>query len=179
MDISQGTYNALVPLLSALLGGFMSYLATVSVDRRRWNRERRERLAAEKREALARALDWIDPLEHAVNWAEPLATAALQGTVDEERVQKYWPNLLADLKRYELPPRLRVLLPPDIFEDAIGIARQVFTLRSAVVACSQALRTGQRPVPGYQEALADVGNLRKALDALEAKLQERYTKALE
>ena len=45
------------PLLGALVGGLITSFTTHGVERQRWRRERQEKLASLKREALAAALE--------------------------------------------------------------------------------------------------------------------------
>jgi hypothetical protein len=172
--ISTVAFNALVALLATLIGGLLTYLATALAEHRRWKREKRDRFSGEQREAIALALEWIEPLESAVIWASALAGAALRGNHNQEAVHEQWPHVLTDLKTRDLPARLRAVLPDAVYQGAFDIVRQLDGLRIQAVACSQALAAGQRPVPGYEEAFKNIGRLEDSLSAFKTKLAGLY-----
>jgi hypothetical protein len=71
----------------------MSTLTTLAIERQRSRRERAERLAALKREALSAALEWIEPMRNAHTGASSIALAVVRGDLDEDHVRQRWPNL--------------------------------------------------------------------------------------
>jgi hypothetical protein len=174
VGISQGAFNTVVPLLSALLGGFLSYLATTSVERRRWRQEKQDRLAEEKRKALGLALEWLQPLESKVFQASMVAGAALQGTIGEDEIHDKWPGGFGELSIREMPRRLLALLPEDLYRAAVHLQLEVFWLLPKIIACNQAWKAGRRPVPGYQDVFDSIGQLEKSLEALQTRMDNLY-----
>ena len=163
-----------MPLLSALLGGVLSYLATTVVERQRWRQEKQDRLAEEKREALGLALEWLEPLESKVFQASMVAGAALQGAIDEDQIYDRWPGGFGELSVREMPRRLLALLPEDLHGAAFHLQLEVFWLLPKIIACNQAWRAGQRPVPGYRDVFDKIWHLEKSLEDLQTRMNDLY-----
>ena len=58
---SKSVIDAVLPLIGALIGAFVSYRATVSADTRRWKREKAWKRKEATRGAVGLALEWISP----------------------------------------------------------------------------------------------------------------------
>jgi len=73
-------------------------------------------------------LDWIDPIDLAINRAIMLSSPFSQ---NPEGRQQRWPDLLGEIAKMDLRPRHRILLPPDIYTGAgpiINILDEIYTL---------------------------------------------------
>jgi hypothetical protein len=179
MPTSPEAFHELLPLVSALLGGFLSYQATASVERWRWRREKRDRLAKEKREALGQALDWLEPLGDKVIIASAVAGAALQGAIDSDEIHNKWPGGFGEMSQPKLPRRLLALLPIELYHTIVDIQLQVFQLLPKAIACSQSRRAGQSPIPGYQDAFDSIERLEKSFEALKVRMDTLYRESFD
>jgi hypothetical protein len=114
-DFAARFFALLGPLLGAIVGGLISIVATQMLELRRRRHERREKLDSLRREALAGALEWVEPMRQAHTRASSLVVVALHGNVDDERLFTDWPYLLGDLVKKDLPGNQRAVLPDDVY----------------------------------------------------------------
>ena len=83
-DLTSKLLTMAGPLIGVILGGLISFFTARGVERQRWKRERQEKLASLQRDALAAALEWIEPMRNAETSASSLVMAAIRGDVDDE-----------------------------------------------------------------------------------------------
>jgi hypothetical protein len=70
--------DILGPLAGTLVGGLITYWVTRSVELQKWRREKQDRLAAAKREAIAKALGWLDPMDRSLTTVNLQVSSLLQ-----------------------------------------------------------------------------------------------------
>jgi hypothetical protein len=152
---------ALFGLAGVLVGGFITYLTTKSVETERWEhqwqleekrwdyqwelegerweQQRKDRLMQDRREALSAVMDWLGPIDNAVNRATMRANPLRQTTPgqDAREWEEGWPNLLNEISKRDLRQSARWLLPPGIYEGANPIIRQIDDVRSLYVQLSE------------------------------------------
>ena len=122
--------DALIPLISVIVGGLITYFTTQALERRRWKEQQKTRLLERKREALEKALLWIDIVERDVTAATLVAGNYIDGRIDESEFRKRWPRLLTKLAETDLPPHLGILLPANTYKLGLQIVRQLDELYS-------------------------------------------------
>lgn len=138
------------PLLGALVGGIISFFTARGVERQKWRRERQEKLAGLKRDALAAALEWIEPMRNAESRASSLVMAAIQGDVDDEHFLKEFPNLLGELVKKDLPASQRAVLSDNVYARGHRIVRDIDELNYLGVKYGQEARVMGKPMVGFQ-----------------------------
>lgn len=137
--ISKAIFDVLVPLISGLVGvlsgGLITYLTTRSIEDRKWRREITYKRQEEQREAIALVLEWIPPLQAALSKAMLMSTRyQMQGNDPAERMtqeefMREYPHVLSELTKYDLPGRLRVLIP-GAYDQSFQIIEGLNQLRS-------------------------------------------------
>jgi hypothetical protein len=80
-------------LIGVVAGGFIAAGTAFLLEEVRRRHQRRDKRDDIKREALRRALAWIDPMEKALTAAEVEIYALLHGRIDEEEFRQRYPNL--------------------------------------------------------------------------------------
>jgi hypothetical protein len=155
--MSEGLISTLVAmggtLLGAVVGGFITFLAMRSVERQRWQQERWEKLSSLKREGLAAALEWIEPMRNAEIRASSLLMAAL-----------------GELVKRELSAGQRAVLPDTVYERVHRIVRELDEVRILGVKYGQEARIKGRPLAGFQECSDKLDAIGKQIKDLEMEL---------
>jgi hypothetical protein len=167
------------PLLGALVGGLISSLATRALERQKWRHDRQEKFASLRRDALAAALEWIEPMRNAQTRASSLAMAAIQGNIEDEQLLREWPYLLGDLVKKDLPGNLRAILPDDTYERGHRIVRELDALCVLGVKYGQDARVMGRPMEGYQECSAKLDAIETQISQLETDLRKAFQATFE
>ena len=116
--LSIGTL--LSTLLGVIVGGIITFLTTWTIENQKWKQQKKDKYLQDRREALGMAMDWIDPIDQAINHAISLSSP-FGGKLEEWR--QYWPNLQGEIAKIDLRPRHRVLLHEDIYAGARPIIR--------------------------------------------------------
>lgn len=145
---SKSILDVLSPLFGTFIGGLITYFVARSIENQKWEKEKKDRLSERKREALAQALDWIDPMELAVSNASMLISSHLSNVIDQENFQERWPYLLGELKKYDLPQRLRVFLPLDAYPRAHQIVKELGEIQIMGVKYGQESKRLNTPMLG-------------------------------
>ena len=129
-------WNAIAPglptLLGVIVGGLITYLTTQALETRKWKQQKRDTYLADYRDALKLALDWIDPINRAIDRATQIVLVyekrvyvpesdpnGLRG--DAAGPMKYWPDLAKELSTLDLRLASRALLPPGIIQGQNAI----------------------------------------------------------
>lgn len=126
--ISKQALDALMILASVVIGGFVTYLTTRTLEFQKWKIQKKDKEQEELREALAIALEWITPMQNSLIYAESLLTQFLKDQISIQEFSAKWPNLLSELMKKEIPARLKVHLPSKIQVQANSIAIKVGAL---------------------------------------------------
>ena len=117
--------DILFPLIGVIIGGLISYLSTSRLQARRWEREKKYKLAEKRREAVSLALEWLAPIERAWNSAFMISSSFARGDISEKEFRERWPDLLSELAKRDLPASLNILLPEGIRHRGFRVLRQL------------------------------------------------------
>ncbi len=162
------------PLLGAIVGGFITFFVMRSVERQRWRQERQEKFLSLKRDALADALEWIEPMRNAETLASSLVMAAIRGDIDDEHFLKEFPYLLGELVKKELPANQRAVLPDNVYTRGHRIVRALDEVRILGVKYGQEARVMGKPLAGFQECSAKLDAIGQQITELETDLREAF-----
>lgn len=162
------------PLLGALVGGLIASFSAWTLDRQRWRRDRQEKLAALGRDALAAALEWIEPMRNAETRASSLVMATIRGDVDDEHFLKEFPYLLGDLVKSDLSASQRAVLPNGVYARGHRIVREVDELRILGLKYGQEARVMGKPMAGFQECSAKLKAIERQVSELETELRQAF-----
>jgi hypothetical protein len=174
MAISRTAWDTIAPLIGVLIGGAISYFAMWSLENRRWERERKHKIKSERREALAVALEWLDPMERAISSASMIVSSFLQHNIEHEELMTRWPRLLTDLSKKDVPPRLKLFLPKDIYERGNLILREMDDLRYMAIKCGVQGKLKNMPFYGWDTCFPKLSAIEKMIASLHNDLEERY-----
>lgn len=172
--ISQGVLNVIGPLAGTVVGGLITYFVTRAIECQKWKQAKQERLSEICRQGMAQALEWLDPIELSISEASMRVSSILHGSIEYEEVFKTWPNLISQLAKMDIPARVRVLLPEDLYPRGHQIFRELEELRSKAVAAAQEMEQMKRPSPALRECFDQLRNLDTLLNDLRLKLIADY-----
>lgn len=167
------------PLLGAVVGGLISFLAARGLERQRWRRDRQEKLAVLRRDALAAALEWIEPMRNAETHASSLVMAAIRGDVEDEQFLKDFPYLLGDLVKKDLPANQRAVLPDHVYARGHRIVRELDDLRVLGVRYGQEARVKGKLMAGFEECSAKLDAIGKEISQLDTDLRKAFRETFE
>lgn len=167
------------PLLGVIIGGLIAYLTARCIESQRWRHERQEKLSGLQRDAMAAALEWIEPMRNAETRASSLVMAAIQGDFDHEQFLKEFPCLLGDLVKKDLPADQRAVLPDNIYERGHWIVRDMDQLKHFGVKFGQEATVKDKPMAGFQECGNRLDTIRKDISELETDLREAFCRTFE
>ncbi|MCH8270859.1 MAG: hypothetical protein IH985_06570 [Planctomycetes bacterium] len=171
--------DAIWPLAGVLIGGLVTYWATRAIEVRRWNQEKKDRLAHAKREAVAKALGWLDPMDRALASVNMKVSALLHCDIDYEQFLIQFPNLISDLAKMDLPADLRLLLPADVYADGHHILRMFDEVCTEAIRWGQQARRERKPMLGLRECGQKLDAIAKQIDGLHEKLKQAYLATFE
>jgi len=174
-DIISRLLTIAGPLLGVLVGGLITSLTARGLERTRWHHDRQEKLASLKRDALAAALEWMEPMRNAHGLASSLLMAVIRPGGDEERFLKEFPYLLGDLTKKDLPGHQRAVLPQDIYVRGHRIVREIDELRTFGVQYGQEANLHGKPMAGFQECSARLSAIDNEITQLETDLRNAFT----
>jgi hypothetical protein len=167
------------PLLGVLVGGLISSLTAIRIERSKWRRERQEKLMALKREALGAALEWIEPMRNAESRASALVMSAIRGEVSHEDFLRRFPYILGDLVKRDLPANQRAVLPDNVYGSGHRIVHEFEELQYLGVKYGQEAKVMGRVVAGFQECSAKLDTVGKQIADLDADLKKAFSKTFE
>lgn len=162
------------PLLGALIGALIASLTAWNIERQRWRHERREKLSSLQREALAAALEWVEPMRNAETRASSLVMSALHGNFNHEKFLEEFPYLLGELVKKDLPANQRAVLPDKIYERGHKIVRDLDELSHLGVKYGQEATVMNKPMAGFRECREKLDSIGKRILELETDLQEAF-----
>lgn len=166
-------------LLGAIVGGLIASRTAHGVERQKWQRERQEKLASLKREALAAALEWIEPMRNAEIRASAFVMSAIRGVFDHKEFLKEFPNLRGELAKRDLKANQRAVLPDNIYTQGHSIICELDELQSLGVKYGQDATMMGKPTPGYQECHDKLDAIGKQISKLETDLREAYCRTFD
>ena len=162
------------PLLGVVVGGLIASLTAWGVERQRWRHDRKEKLSGLQREALAAALEWIEPMRNAETRASSLVMAAIRGDFDHEHFIKEFPYLLGELVKKDLQASHRAVLFDNIYERGHQIVRDMDQLSYLGVKFGQEATVMGKPMSGFRECSNKLETIRKQISELENNLREAF-----
>lgn len=162
------------PLAGVIVGGLVSFLVAFGVDRRRWKHEREEKLAGIERDALAAALEWINPMRNAQTKASLLVVSLLRGEIDVEAFHRDFPQLSAELAKRDPRADQRAVLPDEIYQAGHRIVYALDDLRLTAVRHSAEAWTSGPFMAGYPECEAKLKSLNEDITSLEDRLRRAF-----
>jgi hypothetical protein len=172
--ISQGVLNIIGPLAGTVVGGLITYFVTRAIESQKWKQEKQERLSEIRRQGMGLALDWLDPIELSISRASSQVSSILHGVIEHEEVFETWPNLISQLAKMDIPVKVRVLLPDDIYSRGQAILRELEELRTKAVAGVQEMKIKKTHSPALSDCFDQLKKLDALLDELRARLIEEY-----
>jgi hypothetical protein len=178
--ISKEYIDILIPLFSGMLGivigGIISYLSVRASDNRKWKQEKKDRLLAERRDAIGMALEWFDPFRAAITKASLLTGSFLQGTITREEMRSQWPDLLRAPGLTDPPARLQIWLRDDAYRRSISIITDLNNLVSEIYRTKFENEDWHDLFVRYS---SHIHELRQRINSLEDDLIEEYKRTYE
>jgi len=166
--------DVLGPLAGVVVGGLVTYFVTRSIEIQRWRQQKHDRLAQAKRDAVAKALGWLDPMDRALSSVNLQVSALLQFNLEDEEFLMRFPNLVSELAKMDVPADLRLLLPANVYPDGIRILRGFDDVRTEAIGWGQRARVERKPMLGLQECGQKLDALHAQIDVLREKLTQAY-----
>jgi hypothetical protein len=171
-------------LVGVVIGGFIAAGTAFLLEEFRRRHQRREKRDDIKREALRRALAWIDPMEKALTAAEVETYALLQSKIDEQEFRQRYPNLVSELAEFDLSLDQRLILDDDPYPLGNGIRKAVEDLRQlAIERWEQTRYPKSSPtlsvVDASYECSMTVEAIRERIDELRQQLAKQYRATLD
>jgi hypothetical protein len=178
--ISRVVFDVIATLLSVIVGGFITYLTTSTLESKKWKQEKKDKFQEQRRDAIGLALEWVDPIKIAVMQASALAMLFINNNIDFEELMREWPDSLHNIAHINIPARLRILVPSNIVEHANEIN---FLLLNQKIVTSQANPSLVKPgedfadyIRNLQTANDQMQNIKKLVDMIQAELVAEYEK---
>ncbi len=120
-------------LVGVVVGGFIAAGTAFLLEELRRRHQRRDKRDDIKREALRRALAWIDPMEKTLTAAEVEIYALLHNRNDEQEFRQRFPNLISELAELDLSLDQRLVLDDDPYPFGNGIRQSVEDLKQMAI----------------------------------------------
>ena len=175
--LSKSVFDGLLVMFGVITGGLITYLTTRSNENRRWATQKLDRLQEHRREAFALALEWLPPIELAVEKAAMLASGYLQDEITDNEMSKRWPNILHELAKRDLPMRLNVLLPTSIQQRSDALIDEIIYLQSYALYLKPARKADQAEWTKQFQAFNDrLSEVRTRFSDLKQELKSEYNK---
>jgi hypothetical protein len=161
-------------LFAPVIGGIITYFSISRIEHQKWQRERQEKFLSLKRDALATALEWIEPIRNAKIRASSLLMAAIRGDIDNERFLKDFPHLLGELVKKDLSADQRAVLPNGVYARGHHIVCELDEVRYLGVKYGQEARVKGKPLAGFQECSAKLDAIDQQINELETELRGEF-----
>ena len=166
-------------LVGVVVGGLITHLTTRGVERQRWRHERREKLSDLQRNAVAGALEWIEPMRIAQARAESLVMAAIQGDFDHEQFLEKFSRLLSELVKKDVPADQRAVLPDNIYDRGYRIVCDMDRLSCLGVRFGQEAMAKGKRMAGFKECSEKLDTIHKQILELETDLREAFRRTFD
>lgn len=170
----EQVWSAVGPLAGVAVGGVVSYFVNRRAEHHRWRQQKQDRLAEAKRQAIAKALSWIEPIEQALTSVQLKVGALLQLDMTDEKFLMTYPALTSTLAKRDATPEQRVLLPEDIYAAGHLILREMEELQHVAIRHAQETRLHNNPTPGHAECWAIIDKMREQHNGLRERLHKLY-----
>jgi hypothetical protein len=167
-------FDSLWPLVGVLVGGFITYRVTSVVATQRWQQEKADRRAQIEREGIAKALEWLDPMERALSRSNLLVSSLLQFKIDDERFLASYPTLVSDLAKLDVPMPHRILLSDNIYVAGNRIIRAFDEVRTEAIMRGQEASFQGKPMLGLHELGKKLDDIGRQIEELRLKLVDAY-----
>ena len=167
------------PLAGVIVGALIASFTTLIAERQRRKHDRKEKLASLKREALAAALEWFEPMRDAYIRSSSLVMAAISGDVDDRQLLKEWPNLLGVLSKKDVPEHLLAVLPEDPYLRGRRIIGKFDELCMLCVRSCQEPREEGKPIAGSDVCYAKLESLGAEITQFEKDLRKEFRKTFD
>jgi hypothetical protein len=167
------------PLIGALVGGAISTMTAVAIERQRGKREKAEKRAELRREALTAALEWIAPMRNTYIRGSGVAMAVARGVADEDTVRERFPDMLSVLTPLGLTGVQRAMLPDGLYERGHEIIRMMDDLRSSTLNEAGSKHIQRPPLSGIDECLAKTTIIERAILKLENDMRAERRKTFD
>jgi hypothetical protein len=173
--VSKYLVDVLAPLIGTLIGGLITYLATRGVENYKLARAKYDRQQEQRREAIALALEWIDPIKTAAMKSISRTRAFIENYISDEEYLIGFPDLIHDLASKDLPVRLRIWLPQGIVSRGYAIHQALEELRIMAIGLKQRERIDPKArLEAFGRYLQMASELDRAVSAFEDDLTEQY-----
>jgi len=172
--ISKSLLDVVSPLVGTLIGGLITYLATIAVENRKWRREKKDKLQEQKREAFACALEWITPIDIALNRASMLISSYQWQRIDKNKFLRDFPDLISSLPP-DLPAHLRIFLE-DAYPKSLEIVRGFDDLKFTALMRRETIADTETFIEAIEQCNELISDLHTKLDSLSNYLREEYFK---
>ena len=176
--ISQGVINVIGPLAGTVVGGLITYFVTRSIENQKFKQAKQERLSEIRRQGIAQALEWLEPIDKSISDASMRISSILHDTIDQDELFATWPNLISQLAKMDIPIKLRVLLPEDIYPKGQDIIRELEGLRAKAVQASQEMKQKKLPSPALKECFDRLNKIEALFKEMELKIINEYKSTL-
>lgn len=162
------------PLIGVIVGALLSWFVSARLERSHFKHERAEKLAALRRDAIAAALEWFEPMRNAQIAASSLVTAAIRGDFDHESFLGGYPYLLGELKKHDLTGAQRAVLPGTVYSRGHRIVRQLDELRFLGIQHGQRAAVMGEKLSGLDEVSKKLVELESDIASLESDLRAAF-----
>lgn len=171
----------LSPLLGVIVGGLITYFTMNKIEQKRWQQEKQEKLSTLKREALSKALEWIEPLRNAEIKASGLLMSVIRGDIDVDdyfdKICQVRHDLFDELKPIELPASQRAVIGSAFYKLRNTILLSFDEIRIIGVKYGHDVRHHKKPLMGFDKCNALLETLTNNITNLENNLQEELYQA--
>ena len=164
------------PLIGAIIGALIASLTSARLERSKWRFERQEKLSSLQREALAAALEWIEPLRSSLIKANSLVMAAIEGEFDHTDFITGFPNVLGRLAEKDLTAEQRAVLPGNYYQKGHMIVREFDNLQILGIKYGREFEAKKRPMVGLPECGQKLDDIEMQIAELETELQAAFQK---
>lgn len=169
--ISKVVLDIIAPLIGTIIGGLISYFSIVSSENRKIKQQKQNIIQEQKREAIKIALQWIDPINNAITRVSLQANPYYPNQANTDG----WPNLLNQLKKYDVPRHLLVFLPEEAYKKSFAIIRLLDDLRHSVLFIQEPSTEEDRR-NFFNTASSILDTLRNNFEELSKMLEDEYRK---
>src|SRR5579883_3334705 len=154
MLTSEKTLSALMTLIAVVVGGLISLITGIIVERRREERERKSEIIKIKCQAIEAAMGWYLPLFKYVTAATSCTNAYLYGRLTWEEVEKRYPK--DDLPPITDPPSAQQIFIKDAYRRAFRISRNVCDLFSEIASLPLNMSVSKDDIPEPMRGLVEL-----------------------
>lgn len=176
---SKTLLDVLAPLLGTLIGGLITFLTTRKLEMMKWDKERKDKLNEQYREALGMVMEWLDPFEIAIAELGILFNRLLDKNVSIVEFDKVYPRLLTELGRRNPPRRLQAILPDDVYKRSKDIEKSIVEFKLKVEVDFIYPIPTEKPIDKFYEYRSMLEQINELVKDYTAYLNQEYIKTFE